>query len=226
MPSTKTKKKVRSRSAIGRQARAFGHEFERAIVHEFKEHFKDEPWAESVRRSDQSHRAWLPDVTGVPGLWPECQVAQNIQPEVKLKQALRDTARFKSQNKIVCPVAITRRKGQQTINVTVRAHDLGLMILSAAGDPEARDAAVSMSLDAFLELYAAYLRFADGMLTRRMIDTEKMRLGVEDVVPEPVRTKKAPPLATGDIARAMGNAVKKPKKAPRPVPDDEGEAPL
>jgi len=232
-------KPARTKSAIGRQARAFGHAFERDVVHEFKEHFRDEAWAENLRRSDQSHRAWLPDVTGVPGLWIECQVAQHIQPEVKLKQAIRDTAKFKDQNKLVMPVAITRRKGQQMICATLTAWDLSRLMASAsdedaACDPnvleELKSMAVSIGFDGFLAVFKAASLHNDPEYAKFVLDTEALRAGLEGELPQTITRTIAHVaegrgngtsdalLDTAAITSEMNRALAMPRRAPRQAP--------
>jgi hypothetical protein len=76
-------------------------------VRMLKERFSDQPWCKNIRRTDQSHYAIQPDVTGPPGLWIECQSAQPTKsdPAGKLAQATRDCG------KRDIPVAIINRKG-------------------------------------------------------------------------------------------------------------------
>lgn len=143
-----TKKKV-SRKVLGKRSRRSGHDFEREIVRTVKDEFQDREWAEGVRRSDQGHRADLPDVCGWPGLWSECQSAVKPTPVKKLEQAERD-----SKGRRVIPIAITHRKRTAAKRVTMRAEHFAWLIARYKRLTEKETTIpVEMSLDDFLLLY-------------------------------------------------------------------------
>lgn len=149
-------KAARTKSAIGRQARKFGHNFERAVVNIFKETFAGEQWAEFIRRADQAHKAYLPDVTGVPGLWPELQAANHVTPLAKLQQAMRDTEPYRREDKEVIPLAITRAKGDSSIaaKVTMRLSDAAFLLSESSKRTLGSDeVTATISLTDFLALY-------------------------------------------------------------------------
>lgn len=140
-------------SAQAKRAREYGHEFERTIVNAVKARFVDRPWADTVRRSDQSHRAWLPDVAGWPALWPECETtdASHLNPIKKLEQGIRDA---KAHGVGLVPVAITRRKGSPKIRATLRLCDLVLMLTGEDfSDDSLGDRPVELAFEDFCDLY-------------------------------------------------------------------------
>lgn len=134
---------------MGKLSRTSGHDFERLIVRKFKAWFSDRPWAEKVRRANQGHQAHASDVTGVPGIWVECQTAQDPTPETKLHQAERDVERLQVDIPLV-PVAVTRKKGSTNIRATLRLSDL--INLSFGTDLQATDPEVTLSLESFLTI--------------------------------------------------------------------------
>jgi hypothetical protein len=154
-PSEDDGKPKRSKSAIGRQARALGHIFERRMVKAVRRRFPDRHWTQLVRRTDQSHRAHLPDVHGVPGLWPECQTAENITPEAKLKQATRDAREYGRAHAKAPPIAVAlvRRKGSKHVTATMDAIDLHWMLTRMIEQGHELDIPVTLALDDFLAIY-------------------------------------------------------------------------
>ncbi len=117
------------RKKIGARSRTYGHNFERLIVRMFKERFVGSWWAKKVRRSDQTHKAALPDVDGVPQLWPECQTAENPEPAKKHAQAVMDVEKA---GVAAVPVVIIRKKRSTKIHAYLTVADL-VDMLSAAG---------------------------------------------------------------------------------------------
>lgn len=106
------------RVSAGRRSRLKGKVFERKIASLFRERF---PFiAPLVRRSIQSRQAEESDVTGVPGLWIECQHAADPTPIKKLQQAIRDSCTNKS---IDFPIAITHKTNTKDTIVTIRIID-------------------------------------------------------------------------------------------------------
>lgn len=142
------------RRVLGKRSRRKGHDFERLIVRKIKERFSDCSWASGVRRSDQSHRAALSDVTGWPGVWVECQTAASPNPAAKLRQALHDVGAAGDIGQSVI-VAVTRRKGSPVIEATLRLADL--FYLSIGGEQRCRGLPATLAtinFDALLELYS------------------------------------------------------------------------
>lgn len=229
------KKPERTISAIKRQARTFGKTFERAIVHEMKEAFAGYSFADMIRRSDQSHRAWLPDVTGVPGLWIECQVAARTSPYGKLAQAIRDVQQFKGKEYAI-PIAITRQKGSPTISATLCLSDLAFITNAMNGVFETLEnlekdrsglglTPVTLLFDLFNELICASKLLELDLFTGRAIDTEVLRASLQGELPQTINAI-AKDIATMtntlvDISRSTTPSqavVQGPKPAPRPAP--------
>lgn len=146
----------------GRRAREYGHDFERLIVRKIKERFAAQPWAGSVRRSDQSHRAHRPDVTGVYMLWPELQTAEEPDPAGKHAQAVRDVAALPIKAKrTIVPVAITRKKRSRSIQATLLLGDAVRMSHVVPAPSELASNVlhrlITMQLDDFFDLYAYWM---------------------------------------------------------------------
>jgi hypothetical protein len=143
---------ARTREQKGRRARQYGHSFERLIVRKVKERFAHSRWAEHVRRSDQSHRASLPDVTGWPKLWPELETAEDPDPAGKLAQAQRDVGALPYRAKPI-PVAITHKKRARRIFVTLALDDVARMIGPRPVSVDVASFPVTMQLEDFFVLY-------------------------------------------------------------------------
>ena len=143
----KPAKQNRTPSEVGKLSRRSGHDFEREVANRYRERFADEPWIGKIRRSDQGFGAAEPDVTGIPGIWTECQHAADSSwsPTLKLEQAIRDS------KGAALPVAITRRKGHRTVSATLRLSDL-CSLCDRAGDVGVGDAFASVDFDTFLDL--------------------------------------------------------------------------
>ena len=77
-------------------------------------------FADSIRRSLQSDMAYTSDVTGIPGLWLECNHSKNPNPINKLNQAITDS---KKVNSFTIPVAIWHKTRSKSHNVTMRTGD-------------------------------------------------------------------------------------------------------
>jgi hypothetical protein len=210
-------KPKRTRAAIGKQARAFGHAFEREIVHRFRVFFAAYEWSDEVRRSDQAHKAWLPDVAGVPGLWPECQVAEQSTPEKKLAQAIRDSLeqRQRRGSRLPMPVAITRRKGTKAIKATLTLGDLAHLFEHAlrngkhGGVAEIMQAPVSLDVEQFMQLF----------LTSSLHENYS-----DEATPVVAAARKDALLTAAKIGEEMGNAIARDTKSqetarvPKPAP--------
>lgn len=147
-PAKKTPAK-KTQAEQGKSNRRSGHDFERSIARAYRERFSEESWVEEIRRSDQGHGAALPDVTGIPGLWTECQHAGDAHwsPTLKLEQAIRDS---KGSREI--PVAVTRRKGHRSILATLRLRDLDRLFRRS---DLVGDEFVTLGFDDFLDLFAS-----------------------------------------------------------------------
>lgn len=164
---TEEKKPV-DRSAIGRRSKAKGSSFERDIVNLFKEAGVDAKrgWWQSGLHAAMSRFAKsagtkkttsTPDVI-VPGLWVECStgITSNLS-EVKLRQAkdYADEHRRKT-GRTLLPVAIVRKKGCRTIDVTMAVKDF-LALVGAGGESAiiATEAPVTFTMDLLIHAMKA-----------------------------------------------------------------------
>lgn len=150
MPKKKPVDPEASRRA--RRSRTSGRTFERTIVNWLKARYQDQPWAQELRRSDQTHRAWLSDVTGVPGLWIECQLATTPFPARKLQQAMRDVAEYAVAGKKAIPIAVTKRKHSASTEVTLCLGDLARLLRASCEKP-LFERPVTLALEAFFDLW-------------------------------------------------------------------------
>lgn len=135
---------------MGKFSRSKGKRFERRIATELRERFPQ--FAELIRRSIQSRQAEESDVTGIPGLWLECQDSVEPTPFDKLEQAIRDVTANESKS---IPVAITHKTRTQSIEVTLRATDFIWMTEASNGklsDSWLEKVTVQISWEAFLDL--------------------------------------------------------------------------
>lgn len=139
------------RVRAGKRAREIGKEFERLIARKVRMFFAGEDWVEKVRRSDQTHRAHLSDVTGWPGIWCECEHAAGSNPLKKLEQAEADLRKKGGEG---IPVAVVREKGSRSITATLRLENL-LRLVEAGPllDPECANPPITMAFEDFLDLY-------------------------------------------------------------------------
>jgi len=154
-------------SKRGARSRTYGHDFERLIVRMLKKRFAHYPWAEQLRRSDQTHHAHLPDVAGLPGIWPELQTGQSCTPEVKLEQAENDiNCAWREGSEGVSAVVIYRRKRSRDVRVAMRISVL-LKLLRINGIVPGALCMIEMSFTDFCEMYAR-----SGMPDRGCVDTE------------------------------------------------------
>lgn len=96
----------------GRRSRRKGHDFEREIVHRFREVFGED----NVRRGLQSRSGEeVPDVE-VPCFWIECKREKRTNPKAALKQAMGDAPKGR------IPIAICKDDRQET-TVTLLLED-------------------------------------------------------------------------------------------------------
>lgn len=137
---------------MGKLSRNKGKAFERKIARAYREAIPE--IAEEVRRSDQSHQADDSDVTGLPGLWTECEDAREPNPLKKLEQAERDAKDGR------IPVAITHKMRAKSVQATLRLRDLVQLFNENAGDVGmSEDQPVTMDFDDFLVLYRGSQRW-------------------------------------------------------------------
>lgn len=106
---------------MGKMQREKGKRFERQIAKKLREVFPE--YSEEIRRSIQSRQAEESDVTGLPGLWVECQDAAVPTPKQKLLQAERDVLVANLYSKII-PIAVTHKSRAKDIFVTLRLANL------------------------------------------------------------------------------------------------------
>lgn len=146
------------RVRAGKTSRRKGKVFERLIANKLRERFADQEWVGRVRRSDQTHRAHLSDVTGWPHMWVECESAVGSNPTRKLLQAEGDMlAKLGEGYDADIPVAVCREKGSPVITATLRLSKLVLLMHGNTGQgPEVNDPPVTMLFDEFMELYAEW----------------------------------------------------------------------
>lgn len=149
------KKAAKTPSQRGRSSRQTGHSWERKVVNLWKERFADREWADSVRRTDQGHKAHLGDIHGVPRLWQEAGINSAANPKKKLAQAIRDSTEAGFETCV--PIAVLRPK-QGRYDVHLRLSDLAFMLgkMKEAGfNPELNctDITVQLGLASFMELY-------------------------------------------------------------------------
>ncbi len=119
------------RKKVGKRSRTKGKVFERAVAKLLRERFPHKWWADKIRRSDQGHGASLSDVTGVPGVWLECETGAATCPPKKHQQALRDIAKAKMEGQAL-PVVVQRKKGSPRIHAHLTIADL-VGMLDACG---------------------------------------------------------------------------------------------
>ena len=103
--------------AMSKMQRDKGKRFERQIARKLRDSFPK--YAELIRRSIQSRQAEESDVTGLPGLWIECQDAANPTPLKKLKQAEHDVRVAGLVDELI-PIAVTHKSRTKDIYVTLR----------------------------------------------------------------------------------------------------------
>ncbi len=106
---------------MGKMQREKGKRFERLIANKLREFFPEH--SETIRRSIQSREAEESDVTGLPGLWIECQDAILPTPLKKLEQAEGDVRMNKLEANII-PIAVTHKIRNKAIHVTLRLSHL------------------------------------------------------------------------------------------------------
>ena len=153
-PAKKKTKKKRTRAEAGKTARTEGHRYERTIVNTWKARFEEREWADGVRRTDQSHRAYLPDVHGVPALWQELGKNSAANPEKKLEQAIGDVLRSPEYSDSCMPISVTRKRGGTDV-VAMRLADLHriLHFIRVLEQRVPSKAVVQMPLADFMDLY-------------------------------------------------------------------------
>ena len=106
---------------MGKMQREKGKRFERLIANKLREFFPEH--TDEIRRSIQSREAEESDVTGLPGLWVECQDAILPTPLKKLEQAERDV-RANNLELSIIPIAVTHQIRAKAIYVTLRLSHL------------------------------------------------------------------------------------------------------
>ena len=123
---------MRTASQRGRLSRTKGGAFERKIVRMLKARL---PHA-TIRRGKQSHLADEPDVVVAGGgdqlwdrLWLELQDARTPTPELKAKQADRDSGEES------LPIAVTHKLGAKTIQATMPYWVLDEIVNGLVYDP-------------------------------------------------------------------------------------------
>src|SRR5688572_16833521 len=130
---------------MGAMQRRKGHAFERDIAKAYRAKWPE--LASEIRRSQQAHSAFEPDVVvpGVP-LWTECTVGVAPDPKRKLLQAERDTCLF---TESIYPVVVWRKSGRRTVHATMRLRTL--RVLLGHSDPDCplvdRDVVVTVSFE-------------------------------------------------------------------------------
>lgn len=155
---------------MGKLSRNKGKTFERRIAAMLREAFPD--LAPFIHRSSQAHGdpespgqrsrppGWRPsqtfdsDVTGIPGLWIECQDAREPTPLAKLMQAERDV-RERAKDKTRIPIAIVHRTGTKFDRMTVTMRLNSLLRLdggTAAATAGSGNIPVTIEWAHFLEL--------------------------------------------------------------------------
>lgn len=156
---TKAKRaaKVPARKKAGKKkptnGRRIGHDYERLIVNEWKARFQDREWAEGVRRTDQSHRAYLCDVHGVPGLWQECGKNSRALPKKKLEQAVEDLKRSSYADDLT-PISVTREhRGEHTVAIRLSDFDYLLKVIAALKRRAPGRIVVQLGLHDFMDVY-------------------------------------------------------------------------
>lgn len=149
---------------MGKMQRDKGKRFERQIARKLRDFFPT--YSETIRRSIQSREAEESDVTGLPGLWIECQDARIPTPLKKLEQAERDVRANKLEADVI-PIAVTHKMRNKTIHVTLRlshlhfifGHHMNDYRFSAPFALESSTATphVAVLLDDFLEVVKEYV---------------------------------------------------------------------
>ena len=139
---------------MGKMQRVKGKVFERKVAKLFREAY---PFLDSVRRSQQGGGAEQSDVTGVPGLWIECQDARSPTPWAKLKQAIGDSIAAEERGEDArVPIAVTHRTGSRSVEVMLMLESLcamqGQHLEYASHTP------VTLSLDDFFALARSYVQ--------------------------------------------------------------------
>lgn len=111
----------------GAHSRTKGQSFERWVAQQYRLKWPDK----IVRRSQQSHKAFEPDVVveGVP-LWTECQIAARPNPLMKLDQAEEDCFACYSP---MHPIVVWRKTSGRTTWVTMR---FGTLVSLCLGDDQ------------------------------------------------------------------------------------------
>ena len=139
---------------MGRLQRTKGKVFERWVAQQFREAY---PFLDGVRRSQQGAGAEQSDVTGVPGLWIECQDAARPTPLAKLVQAERDVAEAKLQG--ILPIAVVHRAGSSRTSTTVTLRAGAFPRLYGKGGclEKWRTPPVTIGLSDFLNLAQTYV---------------------------------------------------------------------
>ncbi len=155
-----------ARVGRGRQARKSGHGFERTAAEKFREYFATWRWAKLVRRSDQAHGPHQGDLTGLPGLWTECQKAAHLDPARKYAQALRDLDKAKAKGacpKTDIPIVVMCAKGTAKILVVLELVHFYQMV---SGAPSLGPVGwtVTVTLEQFFAAYKLHLTRADEAL--------------------------------------------------------------
>jgi len=135
------------RVAAGRKSRSKGRRFERQIATALRERFPE--LAESIRRSIQSRQAEESDVTGIPGLWLECQHATEPTPSKKLAQAIHDVSVAKVKS---TPIAITHKTRAKGIFVHMRYSDLLKLTCVNGHTKEKLNMMVTITFNDFLDI--------------------------------------------------------------------------
>lgn len=128
---------------MGRMSRDKGSRFERFVAQRLRQAFPS--YFDAIRRGKQSHRADEDDVTGLPGIWNECQDAVDPDPVGKLQQAINDAPAG------CLPVAITHKTRARGVKATVRASDLVRVWMLSASSPST-DTPVTLDFEAWLSL--------------------------------------------------------------------------
>lgn len=147
---------------MGKMQRDKGKRFERQIAKKLRERFPKH--ADEIRRSIQSRQAEESDVTGLPGLWIECQDAAVPTPLKKLEQAERDVIVAKLEEELI-PIAVTHKSRAKDIRVTLRlahlhyifGHHMNDYRFNAPFAKEKDTPHVSVLLDDFLTIVAEYV---------------------------------------------------------------------
>ncbi len=113
-------------------------------------------WVKEVRRSDQTHRAHLSDVTGWWRIWCECETAVDANARRKLEQAERDIRAKQTGDGVGhhLAVAVVREKGSPTITASFRLYHF-LLLNERMDDLDdlTEGPVMTTTLEEFFELY-------------------------------------------------------------------------